>query len=68
MGVAAGEHSEVEMVHRRARLTCSSTTRGGSHIELVAAGPGSGVLAEGLTGCIVTSSPVLWRLKTPGSV
>lgn len=63
-----GEHSEVEMVHRRARLIRSSTTRGGSHIELVAAGLGSGVLRVGLTGCIVTSSPVIWKLKTRGSV
>lgn len=67
-GVVAGEHSEVEMVHRRARLIRSSTTRGGSHIELEAAGFGSGVLTEGLTGCIVTSSPVIWKLKTRGSV
>lgn len=34
------------MVHRRARLIRSSTTRGGSHIQLVAAGLGSGVLSS----------------------
>lgn len=67
-GVVAGEHSEVEMVHRRARLIRLSTTRGGSRIELVDAGLGSGVLTVGLTGCIITSSAVIWKLKTRGSV